>query len=82
MHARCADMAYDLDTNNATNGDEFMVNEQGYGAYIPVHTCPGNHESAKGMLMLGVARLSATVHMVAHAGFHSPIAARAGAVVR
>jgi acid phosphatase type 7 len=40
------DVAYDLDSNSAANGDEFMVNIQPFAATIPYHVCPGNHESA------------------------------------
>lgn len=40
-------MAYDLDSNNGANGDQFVVNQQGWAGSVPTHTCPGNHESAE-----------------------------------
>lgn len=39
------DFAYDMDTNNALVGDEFMRQIQPLAALLPYMTCPGNHES-------------------------------------
>ncbi|XP_066598321.1 acid phosphatase type 7 [Prorops nasuta] len=38
------DFAYDMDTNNAHVGDEFMRQIQGVAAYVPYMTVAGNHE--------------------------------------
>lgn len=38
------DFAYDMDTDNARVGDEFMRQIQPIAAYVPYMTCPGNHE--------------------------------------
>lgn len=40
------DMAYDMDTDNARVGDEFMRQIEPVAAYIPYMTCVGNHENA------------------------------------
>ncbi|CAH1793192.1 unnamed protein product [Owenia fusiformis] len=40
------DMAYNMDTDNARFGDEFMRQVEAVAAYIPYMTCVGNHESA------------------------------------
>ncbi|KAK7462485.1 hypothetical protein BaRGS_00038454 [Batillaria attramentaria] len=40
------DFAYDLDTDNALVGDEFMRQIEVIAGYVPYMTCPGNHESA------------------------------------
>lgn len=42
LHA--GDMAYDLNTNNGTRGDEFMRMIQPFSSAIPYQVCPGNHE--------------------------------------
>lgn len=38
------DFAYDMDTDNALVGDEFMRQIQVVAGYVPYMTCPGNHE--------------------------------------
>lgn len=38
------DFAYDMDSDNARVGDEFMREIQPIAAYVPYMTCPGNHE--------------------------------------
>lgn len=38
------DFAYDMNTENAKVGDEFMRQIEGVAAYIPYMTVPGNHE--------------------------------------
>ncbi|XP_034235851.1 acid phosphatase type 7-like [Thrips palmi] len=38
------DFAYDMDSDNARVGDEFMRQIQSVAAYLPYMTCPGNHE--------------------------------------
>ncbi|KAK8730487.1 hypothetical protein OTU49_008037 [Cherax quadricarinatus] len=38
------DFAYDMDSDNARVGDEFMRQIQPIAAYVPYMTCPGNHE--------------------------------------
>lgn len=38
------DLAYDLDTDNAHVGDEFMEQLQKVAAYVPYMVAPGNHE--------------------------------------
>lgn len=38
------DFAYDMDTDNARVGDEFMRQIEVIAAYVPYMTCPGNHE--------------------------------------
>ncbi|XP_071535024.1 acid phosphatase type 7 isoform X2 [Panulirus ornatus] len=40
------DFAYDMDSDNARVGDEFMRQIQPIAAYVPYMTCPGNHEYA------------------------------------
>ncbi|GIX92566.1 acid phosphatase type 7 [Caerostris darwini] len=40
------DMAYDMDTDNATVGDEFMRQIETIAAYLPYQVCVGNHEAA------------------------------------
>ncbi|XP_032518241.2 acid phosphatase type 7 isoform X1 [Danaus plexippus] len=39
------DFAYDMDTDDALVGDEFMRQIQPLAAGLPYMTCPGNHES-------------------------------------
>lgn len=38
------DFAYDLDTQNASYGDEFLREMESLAAQLPYMTCPGNHE--------------------------------------
>lgn len=38
------DFAYDMDTDNARIGDEFMRQIEPLASYLPYMTCPGNHE--------------------------------------
>ncbi|XP_036339036.1 acid phosphatase type 7 isoform X1 [Rhagoletis pomonella] len=38
------DFAYDMDTQNARVGDEFMRQVETIAAYVPYMVCPGNHE--------------------------------------
>jgi acid phosphatase type 7 len=38
------DFAYDMNTDNARVGDEFMTQIESIAAYVPYLTCPGNHE--------------------------------------
>ncbi|XP_043246196.1 acid phosphatase type 7-like [Amphibalanus amphitrite] len=38
------DFAYDMDSDNAQVGDEFMRQLQPIAGYLPYMTCPGNHE--------------------------------------
>lgn len=38
------DFAYDMNTNNAEVGDQFMRQIESVAAYVPYMTCPGNHE--------------------------------------
>ncbi|XP_072383424.1 acid phosphatase type 7 [Diabrotica undecimpunctata] len=40
------DFAYDMDSDNALIGDEFMRQIEPIAAYLPYMTCPGNHEEA------------------------------------
>ncbi|KAL5008590.1 hypothetical protein ScPMuIL_014171 [Solemya velum] len=40
------DFAYDMDSDNARVGDEFMRQIESVAAYIPYMTCPGNHENS------------------------------------
>lgn len=40
------DFAYDMNTDNARVGDEFMRQIEPIAAYLPYMTCPGNHEQA------------------------------------
>ncbi|CAG9864506.1 unnamed protein product [Phyllotreta striolata] len=40
------DFAYDMDTNDARVGDEFMRQIESIAAYVPYMTCPGNHEES------------------------------------
>lgn len=38
------DFAYDMDTDDALVGDEFMRQIESVAGYVPYMTCPGNHE--------------------------------------
>ncbi|KAL3281560.1 hypothetical protein HHI36_004768 [Cryptolaemus montrouzieri] len=38
------DFAYDMNSQNAEVGDEFMRQIESIAAYVPYMTCPGNHE--------------------------------------
>ncbi|KAK9869436.1 hypothetical protein WA026_003191 [Henosepilachna vigintioctopunctata] len=38
------DFAYDMNSENAKVGDEFMRQIESVAAYVPYMTCPGNHE--------------------------------------
>ncbi|XKL65548.1 hypothetical protein PGB90_008968 [Kerria lacca] len=38
------DFAYDMHSDNARVGDEFMKQIESIAAYVPYLTCPGNHE--------------------------------------
>ncbi|XP_073248091.1 acid phosphatase type 7-like [Porites lutea] len=40
------DFAYNMDTDQAQVGDDFMNQIQPIAAYLPYMTCPGNHEQA------------------------------------
>lgn len=40
------DFAYDMNTDNARVGDEFMTQIETIAAYVPYQVCPGNHEEA------------------------------------
>lgn len=40
------DFAYDMNTDNARVGDEFMNQVESIAAYVPYQVCPGNHEEA------------------------------------
>jgi acid phosphatase type 7 len=40
------DFAYDMNTDNARIGDEFMNQVESFAAYVPYQVCPGNHEEA------------------------------------
>ena len=40
------DFAYDMNSDNARVGDEFMTQIQSIAAYLPYQVCPGNHEEA------------------------------------
>ncbi|XP_015910292.2 acid phosphatase type 7 [Parasteatoda tepidariorum] len=40
------DMAYNMDTDNARVGDEFMRQIESIAAYLPYQVCVGNHEQA------------------------------------
>ncbi|KPM11510.1 purple acid phosphatase-like protein [Sarcoptes scabiei] len=44
--AHIGDLAYDLHTDNARVGDEFMRQIQPIAGYVPYQTVPGNHERA------------------------------------
>ena len=46
MILHVGDMAYDLHTDNARVGDEFMNQIEPIAAYVPYQVCPGNHEEA------------------------------------
>jgi len=46
MILHVGDFAYDMDSDNAKVGDEFMRQIEAVAAYIPYMTCPGNHEQA------------------------------------
>jgi hypothetical protein len=39
-------MAYDMNSDNARYGDDYMNAIEPIAAYIPYMTCPGNHENA------------------------------------
>ena len=43
---QCGDFAYDLDTDDGKNGDEWMDKVQPIAAYVPYMTSAGNHERA------------------------------------
>ncbi|XP_046967699.1 acid phosphatase type 7 isoform X1 [Vanessa cardui] len=45
MILHVGDFAYDMDTDEALVGDEFMRQIQPLAAVLPYMTCPGNHES-------------------------------------
>jgi hypothetical protein len=38
------DFAYDMDTDDAQIGDQFMRQIEPIAANVPYMTCPGNHE--------------------------------------
>lgn len=38
------DFAYDMDSNNALTGDQFMRQIEPLAAYVPYMVCAGNHE--------------------------------------
>lgn len=38
------DFAYDMNTDDARIGDEFMRQIESVAAYVPYMVCPGNHE--------------------------------------
>jgi 3',5'-cyclic AMP phosphodiesterase CpdA len=38
------DFAYDMNSENALVGDQFMNQIQQIAAYLPYMVCPGNHE--------------------------------------
>lgn len=38
------DFAYDMDSDNAVVGDQFMRQIETVAAYVPYMVCPGNHE--------------------------------------
>lgn len=40
------DFAYDMNSENARVGDEFMTQIESIAAYVPYQVCPGNHEEA------------------------------------
>ena len=40
------DFAYDMNSENARVGDEFMNQIEKIAAYLPYMTCAGNHEEA------------------------------------
>jgi acid phosphatase type 7 len=40
------DFAYDMNTDNARVGDEFMTQIESIAAYVPYQVCAGNHEEA------------------------------------
>lgn len=40
------DFAYDMDSDNARVGDEFMKQIESIAAYVPYFVCAGNHEEA------------------------------------
>ncbi|KAK0082357.1 hypothetical protein PV325_010639 [Microctonus aethiopoides] len=40
------DFAYDMDSDNARVGDQFMRQIEGIAAYLPYMTVPGNHEES------------------------------------
>jgi phosphodiesterase/alkaline phosphatase D-like protein len=40
------DFAYDMNSDNARVGDEFMKQIESIAAYVPYFTCAGNHEEA------------------------------------
>jgi hypothetical protein len=40
------DLAYDMNSDNARVGDQFMRQIEPIAAYVPYQVCPGNHENA------------------------------------
>lgn len=40
------DFAYDMNSENAEVGDQFMRQIESLAAYVPYMVCPGNHEEA------------------------------------
>lgn len=38
------DFAYDMNSENAEVGDQFMRQIESLAAYVPYMVCPGNHE--------------------------------------
>jgi hypothetical protein len=46
MILHVGDFAYNMDTNDAYYGDEFMRQIEPIAAIVPYMTCPGNHEQA------------------------------------
>ena len=46
MILHVGDFAYNMDSENARVGDEFMRQIESIAAYTPYMTCPGNHEYA------------------------------------
>ncbi|CAH1738472.1 unnamed protein product [Aphis gossypii] len=44
MILHIGDFAYDMDSENAKVGDEFMRQLEPIASYVPYMTCPGNHE--------------------------------------
>jgi acid phosphatase type 7 len=46
MILHVGDMAYDMNTNDALYGDEFMRQIEPVASIVPYMTCPGNHENA------------------------------------
>lgn len=46
MVLHVGDFAYNMDSNDAKVGDDFMRQVEPIAAYVPYMTCPGNHEEA------------------------------------